>query len=617
MDSIISHPETEDLETSTKFDHHGVSGLDNNTTTVRHVEDNPVHQHSNDKDLAEADDDPHVAAFQEGHGSPESLSTSTFIAIFFLGLGVVGPITCGQLMIGSVLTPVSADLGGGHIDWVISGWGIASSVSFAIAGRLSDIFGRRYVILVGQVIAVCGAIVAATARSISALIAGSTLLGLSLGFILVIFSAVPELCPYKYRGIGLAWIEFCLFVPWGAVAALLANLINEHTTWRWIYYVAIIYATVSLVGTAIFYFPPSQGTKSGSVSRRRAFIQLDFFGIGLYTAGLALFLVALAWGGSAGHAWTSASVLAPLVIGLATLIACFAYEAIVADPEHAFFPPHLFGRFREFTVLLMVSFVAGMVYYPNAGLLPEATLFVFTNNPTQLGITLIPNGMGQFFGSTVIPGLLHLTKAPKFFIVFAVFLQTLFTGLYVYGIQDHKGAWMAFQFFGQGCFDWITTCTIVNASLHVRHSDMGLAIGLLGAFRSFGGSVGNAIFQAIKTSCLDKRLGPGIAAAAIRNGYSAANLQILIPAAIGHAAGVPDAFAGVPGVTAALVTATSQAVHDAYVYSFERVFYGTIPFGVIGFIAALFIADAGKFMTNHVSVRMEKNVLGRTGALKD
>lgn len=350
------------------------------------------------------------------------------------------------------------------------------------------------------------------------------------------------------------------------------------------------------------------------MTRRAAFLRLDFVGIGLYAAGLVLFLIALAWGGSAGHAWTSASVLAPLIIGLATLGACFAYEAFVVDDLQAFFPRHLFRQFREFTVLLVVSFVAGMVYYPNAGLLPESTLFVFTNNPTQLGITLIPNGMGQFFGATVIPGILHIVKVPKFFIVLAVFLQTLFTGLYVYAIQDHKGAWMAFQFFGQGCFDWITTCTIVNASLHVRHSDMGLAIGLLGAFRSFGGSVGNAILQAIKKSCLDQRLGPSIATAALQNGFDAADLQNLIPAVIGHAAGVPNAFAGIPNVTEAVMVATARAVHDAYVYAFQRVFYATIPFGVIALIASIFIADAGKFMTNHVSVRMEKNVLGRKAA---
>ncbi|KAF7560952.1 hypothetical protein G7046_g3200 [Stylonectria norvegica] len=588
-----------------------IDGTDN-AMTVKHVEENAAMQGDPPEKMEQQDeDDPHIAAFRENTDGPARLHISTFIAIFFLGLAVVGPITCGQLLIGSILTPVAADLGNdGDINWVISGWGMASSISFAIAGKLSDIFGRRYVILTGQALSIVGAIVAATAQSISALIAGSTLLGLSVGLILVVFSAVPELCPYKYRGLGLAWIEFCLFAPWGAVAGLLANVLNEHTTWRWVYYIAIIYGGVSFIGSALSYFPPSRGMKNATISRRRALMQLDFIGIGLYTAGLVLFLVALAWGGSAGHAWSSASVLAPLIIGFVTLIACALYEALVIDDARAFFPPSLFRRFREFTVLLVVSFVAGMVYYPNAGLLPEATLFIYTSNPTKLGIILIPNGLGQFFGSTVIPGLLHLTKAPKFFIVLAVFLQTLFTGLYVYAIHDHKSAWMAFQFFGQGCFDWITTCTIVNASLHVRYSDMGLAIGLLGAFRSFGGSVGNAIFQAVKSSCLDRRLVPGIAAAAALSGYNPADLKDLIPAVMNHVVGVPDAFAGLPNITDTLIATTSQAVHDAYVYTFERVFYSTIPFGVIALVASLFIADAGKFMTGHVAIRMKKNVLG-------
>ncbi|KAH8892188.1 putative efflux pump antibiotic resistance protein [Thozetella sp. PMI_491] len=558
----------------TKVSAHGPKHVpEGNDISARHFEGDSADHDKSGLQALEEEDDPHVAAFREDTG-PHSGS-------------------------------------GNDITWVISGWGIASSVSFAIAGRLSDIFGRRYVILLGEVLAVVGAIVAATSPSVPALVAGSTVLGLSVGLILVIFTAVPELCPYKYRGVGLAWVEFCLFVPWGAAAALLSNLLNEHASWRWIYYIAIIYAAISLIGTALFYFPPSKGLKSGSTSRWEAFKQLDFLGIALYTAGLVLFLLGLAWGGTDGHAWNSASVIAPLVIGIATLIACFAYEFMLVDDSKAFFPLHLFRKFREFTVLLIVSFVAGMVYYPCIALLPQATLFLFTNDTVELGIILLPNSMGQFFGSTVIPALLHLSKAPKFFIVLATFLMTLFTGLYVYALHGHKGAWMAFQFFGQGCFDWITTCTIVNASLHVRYSDMGLAVGLLGAFRSFGGSVGNAIFQAILSSVLDSRLGPGIADAALSNGFPSSDLDKLIPAVINSAAGAPDAFVGISNVTSAVLESTAAACRDAYAYAFERVFYATIPFGVLALIAAFFIADAGKYMTNHTAVHMERNVLGR------
>ena len=45
-------------------------------------------------------------------------------------------------------------------------------VGFGIAGSLSDIFGRRPIILLGQAIVLIGAIVAATATSLTAVIAG-------------------------------------------------------------------------------------------------------------------------------------------------------------------------------------------------------------------------------------------------------------------------------------------------------------------------------------------------------------------------------------------------------------------------------------------------------------
>ena len=62
-------------------------------------------------------------------------------------------------MAGAVLTPIGAALGDTtNIGWIISGWAIASSVSFSIAGRLSDIFGRRHIILFGQLLALIGGV---------------------------------------------------------------------------------------------------------------------------------------------------------------------------------------------------------------------------------------------------------------------------------------------------------------------------------------------------------------------------------------------------------------------------------------------------------------------------
>lgn len=387
---------------------------------------------------------------------------------------------------------------------------------------------------------------------------------------------------------------------------LLANLLYQHATWRWSYYVGIIYAAVSLIGLAIFYFPPLPRLPEGK-TRFQAFKELDFIGFGLFTAGLPVFLLGLSWAGTPGHSWDSASVLAPLVLGAVTFCSAFVYDLRFAGEDNAFLPPRLFYRFREYTAHLIVGAVSGMIYYTNAGLLPQCNFYLFTNDPVQLGINMLPNGFGQFFGSTIVPGLLHLTKAPKVFIVLAIFLQTLFVGLYAYAVPDHHGPWIAFQFFGQGCFDWIVTCSIVNVSLHVRHSDLGLAIGALGMARSLGGSVGIAIFNTVLNSYANNHLGSQVSAAAIQNGFTATYMEELIPAVVGNALGAPDAFADIPGgVSSAVQSATLFAFREVYTQAFRRVFYVTIPFGVISLAVSLFIRDAGQYMTNHISVFVDR-----------
>lgn len=83
-DTVLDHSDTYNMEKSGNVEGHSVSGhdIDEGMTTVQHVESNNANPKTTDKVMAEAEDDPHVAAFQEGDDSPKRLSTSTFIAIF-------------------------------------------------------------------------------------------------------------------------------------------------------------------------------------------------------------------------------------------------------------------------------------------------------------------------------------------------------------------------------------------------------------------------------------------------------------------------------------------------------------------------------------------------------
>jgi MFS family permease len=59
----------------------------------------------------------------------------------------------------SVIVQIGTALGDlTRITWIVGGWSIASSVSFSIAGSLSDIFGRRYLIIAGNLATLVGAV---------------------------------------------------------------------------------------------------------------------------------------------------------------------------------------------------------------------------------------------------------------------------------------------------------------------------------------------------------------------------------------------------------------------------------------------------------------------------
>ncbi|KIW86462.1 hypothetical protein Z517_01860 [Fonsecaea pedrosoi CBS 271.37] len=559
------------------------------------------------------EDDPHRAALEDNPESPQRVTWSTIMAVFFMGLSFAGCISTAFLLASSILVPIGTALGDLEpISWIASSWATTSAVSMSLGGGLSDIFGRRYVIMAGQGLNIVGGIVAATAQTTKHVIAGSAIVGFGAGLIFVAYAGIPEILPNKYRGMGLAWTEFCITLPWGLLATLIANQLNEHATWRWVYYLSIIYSAVCLVGTAIFYFPPARPRKDYDKTRWEEFLELDFVGYLLYAGGLTVFLIGMSWAGEEGHAWHSASVVAPIVLGALTFIGSFVYDWTM-KPKLPLMPLHIFRMVREFTILLVALFVSGMVFFAMVSLLPQATESVYDSDPIKLGVALIPNGVGQFIGGAVLPALIHKIKNIRAQIVFALFLQTLFSALYAYGIiPHHKTAWVIFQLFGMMCFSWITLCSYVVAGLHVPHKDLGIASGLVGTFRNTGGSVGIAIFNTIRNGVLNSQLVPRIVKAATANGFQGdeAAVKSLVTAVSNNAKGIPDAFAKIQGASPALISATAEAYKSAYGYAYQRVFYSTIPFGVIAIITALFIKDASEYLTNHTAVHMEKEILG-------
>ncbi|KAJ9496367.1 hypothetical protein H2202_008030 [Exophiala xenobiotica] len=562
--------------------------------------------HSEHRDVPTGYEDPHKAALEDNPEHAEKLSLSVILSALFLGTSFTGPIIFGFILVTPILVQLSQVLGGENIDfWIPSGWGAAAAVGFSIAGRLSDIFGRRYVILVGQLLTVVGAAVAASAHSMNQLIAGEVILGGSIGTVSVAYAGISEILPNKWRGVGLAWTELNL-ASWAIAGTLLANALLSHASWRVMFYIAAGYGVFSFIGTLFVYFPPSHPRPDG-LTKWQEFKQLDFVGAALYVSGLAVFLFGLNSGGNT-YPWKSAGTLAPLILGLVVFLGAFVYDFKVAkDP---LFPWYLFKMFREFSSLLMLVFVAGMVFFAASALNAQTILYLYTADPIKIGVYSIPSGAGQLVGGVIIPGLVHYIKYVHYQLAFSVFMQTLFFGLAALIIPHNINWLMAVQFLAMLPFGWVTLLSYTTASLHVPQRDLGVAIGLIGTFRSLGGAVGSVVFSSIFNQISAKQIPHRIADVALNAGISAKILPDLIEAVSLTLVGVPGQAATVPSVSTSVFSKCVDAARLGYAYGFRITWLASIPFGVIAMCCAVAVRDPSKYFTNHVEVHLEKEIGG-------
>lgn len=98
------------------------------------------------------------------------------------------------LMPSTILSYIEEDLGpDANYTWITVAWNLAASVMVTLGGRLADIFGRRYFIIAGAVIALIGAVVGATGHSINQMIASGALFGIGGGLQEMCYAAMQEI----------------------------------------------------------------------------------------------------------------------------------------------------------------------------------------------------------------------------------------------------------------------------------------------------------------------------------------------------------------------------------------------------------------------------------------
>lgn len=191
--------------------------------------------------------------------------------------------------------------------WVITITLLVAAVATPISGRLGDMYGKRRIMLVLAAILIIGSIVAALSTSITGVIIGRGMQGLTTGVVPLGIAIMRDVLRPERLSTAIALMSATMGVG-GAIGLPISAFVANVSDWHTLFWFAAALGAVSFVATLLCV--PESDLRVGG--------RLDWAGV----AGLALGLTGILLYVSRGAAWGWASPLAlgSLLVGMLTLL---------------------------------------------------------------------------------------------------------------------------------------------------------------------------------------------------------------------------------------------------------------------------------------------------------
>jgi EmrB/QacA subfamily drug resistance transporter len=388
-----------------------------------------------------------------------------------------------QTIIATALPTIGRNFGDfENLSWIVTAYLLTSTAVAPLYGKLSDIWGRRAMILAAIGLFMAGSAMAAAAPSMTMLILGRGLQGIGGGGILPLCqSVIADVVAPRERGryqayMGVVWVTS------GVGGPVFGGFMAEHLHWSLIFWINVPLGLGAALLTHIHL---------KSIPRHDRRHKLDLLGAILMMGSCIPLLLALTWGGT-HYSWTSAPILG--LIGLSFVLSLLFGWRLAMAPE-PFLPLTVLNN----PVMRMGTASASLAMGVQIGLTIIVPLYfevVHKLSATESGVALIPIALttpGSLLSGQAMLYWKHYKRAPMFGLCCAL-IATAF--LIWRPDMSLANVIVALSVVGTavGLVFPVTTVSIQNA---VPHTQVGIAMGALNFFRSLASAFIVAVLGAI------------------------------------------------------------------------------------------------------------------------
>ena len=416
---------------------------------------------------------------------------------------ILGVVCLGQLMVvldatvvNIALPSAQRDLAFSNADrqWVVTAYSLAFGGLLLLGGRLSDLVGRKRMLIIGMVGFAAASALGGAAPSIAVLIIaravqgafGAMLAPAALSTLTVTFTNPAE----RGKAFGLYG---AIAGAGGAVGLLLGGVLTQYLSWRWCLYVNVVFAVLAVLAAAVLL----------RRDRMNADVHLDVPGTVLVVAGL----VGVVYGLSEAEtkSWGAPLTLGLLIGGVVLLIAFVLVELRV---PHPLLPLRIvLDRFRGGAYLAIGLSAVGMF-----GIFLFLTYYleeVLRYSPVKTGLAFLPMIAALMASSTVNSGLIMPRLGPRPLVPLGLLVAA--GGQVILAVQlgptTSYVTWVlpALLIIGVG-LGLVFGCAMNTATYGADPADAGVASAMVNTCQQVGGSVGTALLNTIAASALSSYL---------------------------------------------------------------------------------------------------------------